>query len=887
MRAGLIWLVRLFPTAFRAQFAADMVEQLERDYAAARARGARALLWFVAGAALDLLVSAIAEWVHPAWRIKASVGFSDGRLKGSGLMQDLRFATRVLTRAPGFTAIAAGTLGLAIGANAAVFAVVDKVLLDPLPYHDADRLVHITATAPGTQMPPEFGVGREFYIQYKEQSRLLRHVVAFTSYTATLRANDRVERVAMSSPTNSFYATLGVKPVLGRLPVAEDENHAVVISYALWTTWFGRDSSVLGRSYQVDGQPRRIIGVMGPGFRFPDDGTMLWISGDFREADASPGNFELVLVGRMIPGATREEVARELTALSKRLPERFGGSAGYARIIEHHYAVVRSLEEAELGAVARPLWVIFASVGIVLLIACANVANLLMVRAEGRQRELIVRRAIGAARGQLVRLQMMEALVIAGLAAVLAVALAWLGLPALLAAAPPGIPRLADVRFGATAFLVTAGAALGSALACGLVPAIRGSSPVLTRLREVGRTATHRRHWGRHGLVAAQTAMALVLLIGAGLLMRSFVELSKVDPGYDTRDLFTFQIAPEGEALRDGPSFARFDMELMDRLRALPGVELVGVVNNLPLDERTNTAGFSTQEMGRGDPTVGVALHYTYAAGDYFRAMGIRLLVGETFASRDLAATHGKVVISKSAAQLLWPGQSAVGRQLLYRPRSAWLEVIGVVDDVLQNSFRGTPDRLVYLPLVGPKPDSWRVSSPAYVLKTSRAAVIAPQVRALVRETAPSAPMYAQSTMEGLVRQSTLELSFTMLTLGIVSALALLLGAVGLYGVLSYVVAARTKEIGVRMALGARPLQVRGMVVLQGIRVVGVGVLIGLVVALASTRVLGSLLFGVAAADAPTFVGMSAAMVVVGLLAAYMPARRASNVDPMESLRSD
>jgi putative ABC transport system permease protein len=386
--------------------------------------------------------------------------------------------------------------------------------------------------------------------------------------------------------------------------------------------------------------------------------------------------------------------------------------------------------------------------------------------------------------------------------------------------------------------------------------------------------------------VVAQTALALVLLIGSGLLIRSFAKLSHVDPGYDTKDVFTFQIAPEGEHLRDGPSFARFSMDFMERLRALPGVQSVGLVENVPLNEGTITAPYRTEEM-TDDPNASTRLRVTFAAGDYFKSMGIALLDGEVFPSRDLAATLGKVVISRSAANLLWPGKSPIGRRLQMRGHDSWETVIGVVEDVMQNDFRTAPQPLVYHALVGATPTSWVISSPAYVIKTARAETIAPEVRALVRDVAPNAPMYRVFTMAGLARDSMVQLSFTMLTLGIVSTLALILGAVGLYGVLSYVVAQRTREIGVRMALGAEAGQVRRMVVAQGARVVAIGVAIGVAVALVSTRALGSLLFGVPALDVATFVGMSASMVVVGLLASYMPARRASSVDPMESLRGE
>jgi predicted permease len=888
MRSFLTLLVRLFPRAFRQQFAAEMIEHIEHDYDAARSRGQLALFSFCLLTTVDLLASAVAERVKPTWVRPPAISLENHAMRSmlQEWARDLRLAVRALKRSPGFTTVAVGTLGLAIGANAAMFGVVDTVLLRPLPYANADRLVHIAGTAPGSQLPPEFGLSAEFYVQYKELSRLLEDVSTYNSFTNTLRADDRVERVRMSWPTHTLFSTLGAKPILGRLPVAADEDRVAVISHALWTSWFGGDSSVIGRSYYMGGGRREIVGIMGPEFRFPDDGTLLWVSSVIRPEGITPGRFGPSFVGRMKPGVTPEALARELTALSKRLPERFGGSANYARVIEQHRAVVRPLEEQMLGRAARPLWVLLAAVGIVLIIACANVANLVTVRTETRQRELAVRRAVGAARTQLVRLQMSEAFVIAGLAAVVAVLLAWIGLPAFVRAAPENIPRIGDVGLGGTTVLFTVGAAFASALACGLIPAIRASAPNLARLRESGRGSTRRRHWGRDGLVVAQTALALVLLIGSGLLIRSFSKLSHVDPGYDTKDLFTFQIAPEGEHLRDGPSFGRFAMDFMERLRALPGVQLVGLVENIPLNEGTLTAPFRTEEMA-DDPDAVTRLNVTWAAGDYFKAMGIALLAGEVFPGRDLAATQGKVVISRSAAKLLWPGKSAIGRRIQVRGDNTWASVIGVVEDVMQDDFRTAAQPLVYHPLVGPTPTSWAISSPAYVIKTTRAETIAPEVRALVREVAPSAPMYRVFTMEGLARDSMVQLSFTMLTLGIVSALALILGAVGLYGVLSYVVAQRTREIGVRMALGAEAGQVRRMVVAQGARVVAIGVAIGVAVALMSTRALGSLLFGVPAVDAATFVGMSASMVAVGLLASYMPARRASRVDPMESLRGE
>jgi putative ABC transport system permease protein len=888
MRRASRALVRLFPAAFRDAFGAGMLQDIDRDYEQARARGRAATAWFAVATSWDLIRSAVAEHVSPTWtRPQPSLDEElDMGWNGKGWLTDMRFAARTLQRTPGFSIVAIGTLGLAIGVNAAMFGVVDAVLLKPLPYANVDRLVHVAATAPGSGLADEFGVSNEFYVHYKERSKLLEDVAVYNSFTNTVRLGDRVERVRISSPTNSMFTTLGAKPMLGRLPITADEDDAAVLSHTMWSTWFGRDPKVIGKTIDAGGAMRTIVGVMGPEFKFPNVDVMLWISSEYRPEGITVGRFGAPLLARMKPGVTQDEVARELTALSKQLPERFGGSANYARIIEQHRAIVRPLVEQMFGRVASSLWVLLGSVVIVLVIACANVANLFLVRAEGRQRDLAVRRAIGAARSQLIRSQMSEAVVVALAAGVVAVVLAYAGLPVLLRTAPDDIPRIEEVGVGATTLLYTLGLAIVTALACGLAPAIRASAPDLGRLREGGRGNTRRRGWVRDGLVAGQTALALVLLIGSGLLVKSFRALRDVDPGYETENIFTFQIAPEGPHLTDGPSYARFALNFMDRLRQLPGVQSVGLVENIPLNEGTSILRIRTEEMG-GDPDGGLPINVTFEAGDYFKAMGISVLQGRALETSDHDANPRNVVISRTAANMLWPGTDPLGRRLQRQGLTTWETVVGVVEDVLQNNFREKPQPLVYFPLVGPQPRSWAISSPAYVVKTTRAETIAPEIRELVREVAPSAPMYRMYTMAGLAKDSMTELSFTLMTLGVVSALALILGAVGLYGVLSYVVAQRTREIGVRMALGAQASRVRAMVVAQGARVVGFGVVIGVAVAFTATRTLGSLLFGVEAVDTTTFVVMSASMLGIGLLASYVPARRASLVDPIESLRGE
>ena len=803
--------------------------------------------------------------------------------------RDLKHAWRALLRAPGFFAGAVVTLALAMGATAGMFNVVNTVMLEPLPFPSPGQLVSVRGTAPGTDLPEQFGLHNDFYLQFKEKSKLIDGIFVEWGGTSTFRTDDRVERIPMSWPSNDMYSTLGVRPALGRLPLPEDGDDVVVISDQLWTTWFGRDPSVIGKSYFVSDSMKRVIGIMPPEFHFPSDDTMLWIASEVELDDVEPGDLGRPVVARLKEGVTREQLATELTVLAKALPDRFGGSAGYKRMIGQFSARVDPVLDTMVGPMTRTsLLVLLGAVTIVLLIACANVANLFLVRAESRRRDLTVRRAIGASRAQLIRYQMAEAFAVALAAGVLAVVLSAVTLPLFLGAAPEGIPRLAQVGVD----LKTIGAAfvlvVVAALLCGVLPAIRASEPNLSGLREGGRGSTGRRQWGRDLLVAGQTALALALLIGSALLVQSFQRLRQVDPGYETEGIYTFQYAAQQPQLDDGPSFGRLHLTMVDRLMALPGVTAAGVVNHLPLDEGTGSIRVLTERMTSAD--VGALMSLNFTGGDYFRAIGIELLQGRPFTNDEAVTPNTNVIVSRSAAAALWPDQDPLGRRL--RPRfggqdSLAFTVVGVVEDVKQDDWRDAGESVLYFPLTGPDAGTWGVGSPSYVVRSSRAEFLTEETRRLVRELAPEAPVYHEFTMEFLARRSMIQLSFTMLTLGVLSALALILGVVGLYAVLSYVVAQRTREIGVRMALGATAGAVRRQVVSRGVAVVGVGVLIGVGVAVASTRFLSRLLYDVKAVDPLVFAAMSVTMIGMGVLASYVPARRASNVDPVEALRGD
>ncbi len=883
----IIWfrlLISLLPAAFRDDFGADIEEQVEIDLGVAKERGGVHAGTFVAATTVDLVWTACIERLRPSRGRWAALEGGGGLGTMSDWMRDLRLAGRSLRRAPGLAIVSVITLALAIGANAGMFSVVDAVLFDALPYEESEELVYIAASAPGSDFPEEFGLSMEFYLEYADKSEQLERVSSFNSFTSTLRVDDRVERISMVAPSWDLFETLGVTPLLGRLPTADDQNDVAIISHSLWVSWFGADPAAVGQSHFISGETRTIIGVMGPDFWFPHDRALLWIPVAPPTGEVRIGRFGMPLIARLAPEATHESVVGELTRIASRIPETYGGSAAYAELLAQHRPVVRSAAEEIFGDVATPMWLLLGAVALVLLIACANVANLFLVRVEQRQQDLAIRRALGAGRGALVRTTLAESFWIAAIAGAAALGVAWLFVPAFARAAPDGVLRLGSASVNASTLMFTAGAVLFATLVCGVLPAIRAARPRLTRLREAGRGAMGRRQWTRSALVVAQTALALVLLIGSGLLVRSFDALRNVDPGYDTDDLLTFQFAPERADLVDGAAWAAFHLDFADQLRALPGVESVGIVDNIPLNEGVNSRRYVTEQSP--DPSDGgTLLSQTFSGEDYFATMGIEVFRGRPFQSEDHVSELGNVVISRSAAQLLWPNDAAVGQRLKPMDTEFWYTVVGVVDDVLQDDFRGEPAPMVYLPLQGPTPTSWAVGSPAYVVKTDRPEMIVPEVRALVRKVAPTAPMYRVFTMESLAEESMSRLSFTMLALGIAAIMAVLLGAIGLFGVLSFVVADRTREIGLRMALGAKASGVQRMVVGEGVRVVAIGVAIGLGAAFFTTRFLTNFLFGVDAADPWTFFGMAALMVAVGLLASYLPARRASTVDPIESLK--
>ena len=614
-------------------------------------------------------------------------------------------------------------------------------------------------SAPGSDMPEEFGVAAEFFLQYKEQSKLLQDVATYNSFTSTMRAGDRVERIRMSFPTNSLFSTLGAKPILGRLPRPRTRVTRAVISSAMWTVVvqrrFGRHWPRLLRSPATTARWSASWGrnssfrLTAPCSGFPARSALkescpaasACARLRARDAGHDTRGRRATSSPRSVEGAAASDSAERRTT---------------PRSIAQHRAVVRTLDEQMLGFVARPLWVLLGAVGIVLLIACANVANLFLVRAEGTtarsRRSARDRRgartagsvADGRGDGRRGARRRRSPSILAALT-----------LPAFLRAAPPEIPRLADVHINVTTCCSRSARRWSSALACGLVPAIRASSPDLdsTARRKPRLDATAQlgaRRTGRRTDGAGARSAHRFRACSCEASGRS----RHVDPGYDTTNIFTFQIAPEGPNLRDGPAFAQFELNFMDRLRALPGVEIGWARRQHSARRGDVRRRGSAPRRWASNPDAGTLLNYTFAAGDYYKAMGIKVLRGRPFETSDHTSTLGNVVISRTAANLLWPGKDPIGRRMQMDGLTTWETVVGVVDDVMQYDFRDTPQALVYFPLVGlPTQESLDGASPAYVVKTRRAETIAPEIRALVHTVAPTAPMYRVYTMAGLAKE--------------------------------------------------------------------------------------------------------------------------------------
>ncbi|MGE0160436.1 MAG: ABC transporter permease [Gemmatimonadales bacterium] len=816
----------------------------------------------------------------------------------SGLLADLRVALRNLVRHPTFSGVAVVTLALGIGATTAVFTLVDGVLLSPLPFAEPDELIEVRHVGRGgaDQLPMSAGL----YLLYREQAASIEEIALFGGAQPNLVTEDLVERIAAQSVTPSFFTVLGAEAALGRTfseaEGAPDGEQVVILSDGLWRDAFGADPSVIGRTLDLNGTTREIIGVMPPEFGHPNRDARLWTPLVVNPAQAPLAAFGATGIARMAPGATPVSVLTELTGLISRLPELFpdaGGQTAFLAQVELG-AVVLPLKEALVGEVDTTLWILLGTVGFVLLIACANVANLLLVRAEARQRELALRVAIGAGRSEIVRASMSESLVLAAIGGAVGVALAAVAVGASMDLLPSAVPRAAEIGVDLRVLTFTGTIALGCAAFFGLVPLLRlRDGGLLGSLREGaahGATSGRGRHMLRNALVVTQMALALVLLVGSGLMLRSFQALRQVDPGFEPAGVLTAGLnLPPGE-IQSWQEVTGYFRDLGDALRAQTGVESVGFAQISPLGGGAPFFTFQVEDHPRGEGELPILASHNRVEPGFFEALDIDLVEGRALQPGDGADGTRSVVVSASFARRWWPNASPLGRRVrLGGPNEDWFSIVGVVEDVRYVSLEEDPEEMVYWPsTTGPaaSPQATRAMD-IYVRTSADPLLLVPVLRREAEALNARIPVSNPRAFSEVFDRATSRVSFTMALLGAASAIALALGLVGIYGVVSYVVGQRTREIGVRLALGATGPSVRAMVVRHGLLLAGLGVGIGLVASVALSSLMASLLYGVGAIDPLTYGAVVVVLVAVSLAATWIPATRAAAVHPARALRAD
>jgi predicted permease len=798
----------------------------------------------------------------------------------STLVRDLRFAVRALRRSPGFTAVAVLTLALGIGATSAIFSVVSGVLLRPLPYGQPDRIV--VAMHRG-----RFPVAPANYFDWRAQSRAYEATAAAQAWgpqrEATLTGRGRPEALRALRVTADLLAVLGVRPLLGRgFAPGDDQPGAapvVVLSHRLWLRRFAGDRGVVGQTLVLDGTAHTVVGVMPPGFVFPLfwlKNAELWAPLDLAARAQDRNGESLRLFARLRPGVTRAEAQAETDGIWRGLAARFPRDT-------RADVVIGPLHDKVVGNVQRPLLVLLAGVGFVLLIGCANVANLLLSRSAARQREIAIRASLGAGRARLVRQLLTESALLALLGGALGVGLCAWGVQALVALAPPDLPRLDAVAVDGPVLAFALAVSLLTGVAFGLAPALRLTTPDLQRsLRAGGRAATDGAGGQRTRglLVIAEVALALVLLIGGGLMIRSFQRLLAIDPGFRPQGVVAFDVPGRWAPEQRLPSYQR----LMARVRALPGVQAAGAINHLPLAGDIWGRGYVIPGAPLPLPDRQMTAIYRIVAPGYLATMGMTLVRGRDVGEQDGPGAPGVAIVNEAFARATWPGQDPLGKRISVQdggpdPR----EIVGVVRDVRQRDWSAATQPEMYLAyLQNPS------STLTLVVRAAGAAeAVVPAVGREIAALDSQLPPARVRVMDDVVADAVGQPRFHLLLLNLFAALALVLAAVGVYGVMAYAVSRRTQEIGVRLALGAPARRVLALVVGQGLRLAAAGVVLGLVAAAATTRLMRALLYEVSPTDPLTFAALALGLLAVSALASYLPARRATRIDPMTALRSE
>ena len=806
----------------------------------------------------------------------------------SDLWQDIRYGLRMLAKSPGFTAVAILTLALGIGVNTAIFSAVNAVLLRPLPYRDPDGLVRIFERNEKMGFP-RFSVAPPNFTDWKQESQSFEAMTSLRGATLNLTGEGEPERLTGARVNSTFFEILGVKPLLGRTFVADDDPvgtaHVAVLSYGLWLRRFGSDPHILGRQLTLDGNSYTIVGVTQKGFQYPNTAE-LWLPSEFNAGALAPtarGAHYIGVLARLKPGVSMAQAQDEMASISGRLAKQ------YPRSNEGWSALVVSLNASVIGNIRRTLLVLLGAVGFVLLIACANVANLLLARAAARGKEIAIRTSLGAGPGRIARQLLTESLVLSLIGGALGLLLAEWGIRALRNLPPGNLPRSDSVELDFAVLGFTMGLAFLAGLLSGLVPALQTARMALAEtLKEAGRSSGggRVRHRVRSALMVIEVTLAIVLLTGAGLLLKSFERLQRVDSGMDPQNLLTAVINLPQAKYGPDPLVVQFYKQLTERVRALPGVRAAGLATSNPLRGAGLDFSFMTKDLAALAPSQQPSASYYSVSPDYFRAAGIPLLQGRFFTDADTATSPPVAIISQTLARRFFKDKDPIGQLIAFgvggKPNSPrWREVVGVVGDVKDDGLDspGTPTE--YDPCAQVDWNGMTVFVRTEGDPLQMASALRSQVYAVDKDQPIATIATGEQWLDDAV--STPHLRTTLL--GLFAALALALAAVGLYGVMSYAVTQRTQEIGVRIALGAQRRDIYRMVVGQGMLLVAVGAMIGLAGALGLMRLLKTFLFDVTPTDPATYAGVALLLVAIAALACWIPARRATRVDPLIALR--
>ena len=814
----------------------------------------------------------------------------------------LRVLIRRLVASPGFTIVSLLTLAVGVGANVAIFTVVNAVLLRPLPLPDSERLVMLEHAAPALTQLDRLPISDALYVHYEEESRTLESVAMIEGASASFTGAGNPERVGGARVTASFFDVARTQPRFGRAFTVDDERGdarwVAILSDDLWRRRFGGDPDVIGQVVDIDGDRVEMVGVMPPGFVVPSQpDAELWRPLRINRAALQLGSFGAQGIGRMAEGVSLSQVQAELETMLSNLPETFPDQ-GAAAFLENagFRPLVRPAREFVVGDIGATLWILLGAVGFLLLIACANVANLFLVRSEARAGELAVRAALGETRGRLTGSLLFESLALGVGGGLLALPLAWAAVRLVVSFGPRNLPRLEEVSIDGVVLLFGLAVSVAAGLLLGLLPAVRAAavSAAAARMTEGARAVTggRQRQLLRRGLVVTQIALALSLLIGSGLAVRSYQRVAAVDPGFNPVDVLNFGVALPAREYETPASRLNFHRAVVDRLAVLPGVTAAAAASALPFGGTAEATGHSIEGRPTDENDIPNVFMYKQVSPGFFGAMGIEVLEGREFEALDAGRDAPIVIVSRSLAESYWPGESAIGKGI--RPGGppnteegeTWSRVVGVVDDVYERGFNEDPPEMTYYPWISPIGNREPVSaSMRFVLRAPDAAGLAGAVREVVGAIDPNLPVSNVETLETLIARSQQERVFVMVLLITAAALALLLGAVGLYGVIAYTVAQRRRELAIRLAIGAQASEVSRLVVTEAAWMAAAGVAVGIAAAVALTRRMQALLYETSPVDPVVFVGVSAALIAVCLLASWFPARRGARIDPMGALR--